>query len=132
MQPVMVIALGLALAVGLLFLSRANEIFAVSVRNGRALVLRGRVPPGVFRDIADVVSRARVDRATIRAVAGGQHARLVVSGTDDGVAQRLRNVFGIHPVQKLRAAPALVAPRNLGQWLGVAWLAWLFVGRDRA
>lgn len=129
MGPVAWIVL-LALAVGAYFLWRANEIFCVSVRDGRALVVRGRVPSAVMHGIEDVVRRAAVERATIRAVRGQGHARLLVSGTDDFVAQRLRNTFGVHPIHKLQAAP-LPGPRNLGQLLGIAWLAWLFVGRGR-
>jgi hypothetical protein len=110
------------------FLSRANEIFCVSVRQGRMLVVRGRVPVALLHDIEDVVRRARVQRATIRAVSTQSHARLVTSGLDEGTAQRLRNVFGHHPIQKLRAAP-VPGQRNIGQLLGIAWLAWLFVGR---
>lgn len=110
------------------FLSRANEIFCVSVRQGRMLVVRGRLPVALLHDFEDVIRRARVQRATIRAVSTQSHARLVVSGIDEGTAQRLRNVFGHHPIQKLRAAP-LPGQRNVGQLLGIAWLAWLFVGR---
>ncbi|MDQ3030935.1 MAG: DUF3634 family protein [Myxococcota bacterium] len=110
------------------FLSRANEIFCVSVRDGRLLLVRGRIPIALKHDFEDVVRRARLQRATIRAVSSQSHARLVMSGVDEHVAQRLRNTFGHHPIQKLRSAPAKY-PRNLGQVLGIAWLAWLFVGR---
>jgi len=75
-----------------------------------------------------VVRRERVDRATIRAMKGDGHARLVASGVSEGTAQRLRNVFGTHPIQKLRAA-STPKVRNVGQVLGVAWLAWMLLGR---
>lgn len=114
-----------------LVLSRANEIFCVSVRDGRMLVVRGRIPPSLMHDFEDVFRRARVQRATVRAVSSQSHARLVVSGADEHVAQRLRNAFGYHPIQKLRAAPAMRYPRNVGQLLGIAWLAWLFIPRGR-
>ncbi len=109
---------------------RSREIFCVSVRDGRCLVVRGRINASLLEGLADVAARAKIERGTIRAVKGEQHARLVFRGVDDGTAQRLRNVFGHHPVQKLRSAP-LAAKRNLGQMLGVAWLAWLLleVGR---
>lgn len=110
------------------FLTRTNELFCISVRDGRLLVVRGRVPIALMHDIEDVVRRARIQRATIRAVSTQSHARLVTSGLDEAVSQRLRNVFGYHPIQRLRAAP-LPGQRNLGQLLGIAWLAWLFVGR---
>ncbi len=114
------------LAIGWLVMDRLGELFCISVRDGRCLVVRGRIGGNLLEGLADVVARAKVQRGTIRAVKGEHAARLVVRGIDEGTAQRLRNVFGTHPVQKLRQAP-LVKNRNLGQLLGVAWLAWLLV-----
>jgi hypothetical protein len=37
-------------------------------------------------------------------------------------------VLGFHPAARYRAAP-IASERNLGQLLGVAWLAWLLVRR---
>lgn len=128
MQLATLLIVAAAVVLVLLVLGRANEIFCISVRDGKLLVVRGAVPPGLLHGIADVVRRERVDRATIRAVKAEGHARLVASGVSDGVAQRLRNVFGTHPIQKLRAAPVPKA-RNVGQVLGVTWLAWMLLGR---
>jgi hypothetical protein len=114
---------------------RSGEIFRVSVRNGRALVIRGRVPPALMRAIREIItSRPEVARATIRAVRGQHGARLTARGVDEGRLQRLRNAFGLYPVSKLRAAPPIARP-SLGQVLGIAWLAWMFdrsrdFGRD--
>lgn len=116
----------IGLAVGWLVMDRLGELFCISVRDGRCLVVRGRIGGNLLEGIADVVARAKVQRGTVRAVKGEHNARLVVRGIDEGTAQRLRNVFGTHPVQKLRQAP-LVKNRNLGQLLGFAWLAWLLV-----
>lgn len=129
------------IVIGLLFIAtivivvavcgaRHNELFLVSIRRGRALVVRGRLPAGLLGDFADVVADARVRRGTIRAVKTETHARLFVQGADDGVAQRLRNVFGLYPLSKLRA-PSAPAGRNLGQLVGWSWLAWLLLPRDR-
>jgi uncharacterized protein DUF3634 len=117
------VALG-ALVVALVWW-RLNELFLVSVREGKVLVVRGAVPGPLLREIRDVVSRAGVRRASIRAVRGSTHARLDASGVDARVQQQLRNVFGLYPVQKLRAAKPLDR-KNIGQLLGFAWLAWLF------
>lgn len=111
------------------FVPRMNELFLVSVRNGKLLVVRGHVSIRMKQDLTDIVRRAKVRSASIRAVRSSGHARLVVRGVDEGVAQRMRNAFGTHPEQKLRAARP-PGPRNLGQWLGIAWLAWLFLPRD--
>jgi hypothetical protein len=113
------------------WLARMNEIFRVSIRDGRVLVVGGRVPAQILHGFADVAKRANVKNGTITAVAGQHHARLVISGVDEGTAQRFRNVFGQHPVQKLRGV-TVSTPRNLGQWLGIAWLAWMLVGRGRS
>lgn len=128
-DPVLVVVL-IAIAVGAYLFWRANELFCLSVREGRVLLIRGRIPPSLLHAIEDVARRSGIRRATIRGVAGQHHARIVASGVDEGTAQRLRNVFGTHPVQKLRGAK-LPEARNLGQLLGIAWLAWLFVGRGR-
>ncbi len=120
------VQLGVLLAIGAVvwFLAeRANELFAISVRDGRAMVVRGRVPPALLEDLAMVVGEAKVARGSIRALRAAEHARLAMRGIDDGPAQRLRNIFGIHPLRQLSAAP-LAADRNLGQILGIAWLAW--------
>jgi len=123
------IALVLAVAVvGYLILRRANEVFFISVRGGRLLLVRGRVTQALFNDLADVVRRARVGDASIRAVREAGHTRLVANGVSDGVGQRLRNTFGSHPAKKLSAAP-MPTMRNVGQLLGWTWLAWLLLDR---
>jgi hypothetical protein len=107
-----------------LWASRARELFCLSVRDGKVLVVRGRIPGGLLSDIRDVVSKPAVARATIRAVKAESGAQIVASGIDDGRAQRLRNIFRLYPISNLRAAPAIADP-TLGQVLGIAWLAWL-------
>jgi len=105
--------------------SRASEVFCLSVRNGRVLVVRGRIPGGLLSDIREVVSKPVVARATIRAMKQEHGARLAVSGDiDEGRTQRLRNIFRLYPISNLRAAPVIEKP-TLGQVLGIAWLAWL-------
>lgn len=127
MLPLVWIAAGVGLVVVAILAMRVNEIFFVSVRDGRCLIVRGRVPGALLDGMSDVVRRSRVARGSIRAVRSEGHARLAVRGMDEGTAQRLRNVFGTHPIQKLRAAQA-TSNRNLGQLLGLAWLAWLLAG----
>ncbi len=124
MPLVMLLALGLVVVAFVVVVSRANELFLLSVREGEVLLVRGRIPVSLRQDIADVVKRAGVQRASLRAVRSQRSSRLVVHGVDEGTAQRLRNVFGVHPIQRLRAAP-LPDRRNLGQVLGFVWLAWL-------
>lgn len=105
--------------------SRASELFCLSVRHGRVLVVRGRIPGGLLSDIREVVSKPVVAHATIRAMKQEHGARLAVSGSiDEGREQRLRNIFRLYPISNLRAAPIIEKP-TLGQVLGIAWLAWL-------
>ncbi len=115
----------LGLVLGLCFraLMRANEVFVISVRDGRTLVMRGGLPLSLRHEIDDVVARARVSRATLRVVRSGGAARLIAEGVDPNVVQRLRNVLGTIPDHKLRATHAMPT-RNLGQLLGIPWLAW--------
>jgi hypothetical protein len=121
----MLLAVVAATALAFLYLAvRARELFVLSVRSGRVLVVRGRVPSGFLGDVRSIVARPPARSATLRAIKGEHHARLVVSGDiDEGRAQRLRNAFGLRPTAQLRAAP-LVAKPTLGQVLGIAWLAW--------
>src|SRR5258708_5923660 len=74
--------------------TRQNEIFRVTVRGGRATVLRGKVPPGFLSDLREIVGS--VQDGTIHAVKRGGEAALVVSSSiDERTAQRLRNAFAV-------------------------------------
>lgn len=118
--------LGGALALLVFFgLSRANELFCVSIRDGQALVVRGAVPPKLWRELTEVVQRAGVQRATIRGVKRGGSGGLVCEGLDRDTAQRLRNAMGSAGLASLKLGGGERGPRNLGQRLGIAWLAWL-------
>src|SRR5258706_11997553 len=109
------------LLVALWWLSRQAELFHISVRGGKLLLVRGRIPQGLLNDLKRVL--AHTERGTLRAHKHQGGARLSCSGEiDDGTQQQLRNVFGLYPVAKLRHAPLIERP-TLGQLLGVAWLA---------
>src|SRR5262245_55867514 len=109
MMPWIVLALVILLVY---FAMRSGEIFCVSVRDGRALVIRGRVPPALLRAIREIIaSQPQVNRATIRAVRGEHGARLTARGAiDDGRVQRLRNAFALFPTSKLRHAAPIARP----------------------
>jgi Protein of unknown function (DUF3634) len=108
---------------GLWWFTRSRELFVLSVRQGRVLVVRGRVPPGLLRDFRDILGPTKLD-GTVKALASEDRSSLVADGDVAQVAQRLRNTFGLRPVSQLRQAPLIERP-NLGQLLGIAWLAWL-------
>lgn len=132
-MPLFVLLIVGALIVGFI-IYRQSELFMISVRDGRVLVVRGRVPGGFRTDVAELARKHGHGkrRATIRATREAGGARLVMSGDlDEGQKQRLRNVFALYPASKLSSAPLITRP-TLGQILGIAWLAWLFEGRNRS
>lgn len=122
------LVLGAFALVAWLVWRRLNEVFCLSIREGRVLVVRGRAPQRLVNEVAAVVRLSRVRRGTIRGVKGERGVRLACSGIDDGTAQRLRNVLGTMPIAQLRAAPPITRP-TFGQVLGIAWLAWMFERR---
>jgi len=115
-----------AITIALFWAARARELFCLSVRDGRVLVVRGRIPPGLLIAVREALGHPTpVARGSVRAVRGEDGARLICAGDiDDGRAQRLRNCFAIYPVSQLRAAPP-IEDATVGQLLGIAWLAWL-------
>jgi hypothetical protein len=103
------------LLVGLLILSvlsvplfvalrRANELFRISVREGRASHVSGRLPSPLLEDIREIVARPPLENAEIRVVSESSQPRVVVRGKiGEGQLQRLRNVVGRYQVQQIRA-----------------------------
>ncbi|MEM6990742.1 MAG: DUF3634 family protein [Myxococcota bacterium] len=124
-----IVVLAVLVLVGYLVVTRVNEIFCLSVRNGEVLLVRGDIPTPLLQDLQDIMRRAAVKHGVIRGVKADGHARLIVKGTDDGTAQRCRNAFGTHPIHLVRAKKASPEARNFGQILGFAWLAWLLSPR---
>ena len=122
----MMIALVLvALVVGVWWLTRANELFYVSVREGKVLVVRGRVPVSLLQAFGEAVKDPMVRRGAIKAWRGDGGGQLACTGQiDEGREQRMRNAFMLYPASKLRQAPSVQQP-TLGQVLGIVWLAWL-------
>lgn len=123
-------AMAVLAVIGLWWFTRSRELFHVSVRAGRVLVVRGRVPPGLLASFREIVDGTAV-RGSIRVLKQEHGARLVCSGNiDAGTVQRMRNVFALCPASKLRQAPAIARP-TIGQVTGIASLAWLFEGALR-
>jgi hypothetical protein len=122
----MVYIVAIAVILGVLWYSmRANELFCVSFRNGRSLVVRGHIPATLLNDFRDVLAAPPVASATLRAYRDKASARLAVAGVvDDGQKQRLRNVFNVYPMSNLRTIYGS-RKRTLTQMIGVIWLAWL-------
>ena len=115
----------LVLAVGV---SRANELFVLSVRRGRTLYVRGRISGALLSEIDEVAARLAIERATIRAVFEQGRIRVLCDHGGELFAQRIRNVVGTKTERKLRDARAPLK-RNWGQKLGISWLAWRLDGK---
>jgi len=128
MAPLVIVSVLLFIAVAVVVGRRVGEIACMSVRDGRVLVVRGSVPGGFLNDVADVARRSRVQRGTIRIVRSDSGARVDASGFAPGDVQRVRNILGSYPMSALRSAAPLANP-NLGQVIGIAWIAWLLSDR---
>lgn len=99
----------LLLGVALLLLTRAaflgTELFRIRVREGELHLERGRLPPALFDEIADIVRLHRVQSATIGARLSGGGARLLFDhdGAAAAAEQPLRNVLGRFTLRQLRS-----------------------------
>ncbi|MBA3464529.1 MAG: DUF3634 family protein [Deltaproteobacteria bacterium] len=104
---------------------RAGELFYISVRDGKLLVVRGRVPVSMLQEFRDCVRNPVVRRGAIKAFKTESGGQLTCSGDiSEGREQRMRNTFMLYPASKLRIAPA-AKDRTFGQLAGIAWLAWM-------
>jgi hypothetical protein len=83
---------------------RSRELFVLSVRDGRTKLARGRIPPALREALDDVMRRAAVERATLRALRRDGRAHLEATGLSEPVLQRARNVLGTFPAHKLIGA----------------------------
>ena len=105
------------------WLRRRRELFVLSVRDGRVVVLRGSAPGTLLSDFAAALKGVRRGTLYVRKEEGG--ARLSTSGIDAWVEQRLRNILRIYPLSSLRASRD--PERNvLVRMFSFAWLAGLF------
>jgi len=120
----MLVLLVIVAVIAVWWFTRVGELFYISVRDGKCLVVRGRVPISMLQEFREAVKGVR--RGAIRAHKTETGGELFCSGDiDAGREQRMRNTFMLYPTSKLRHAPAIDRP-TVGQLSGIAWLAWLF------
>ena len=130
-MAMLVIVVIAVVVVGVWWLSRFSELFYISVRDGKLLVVRGRVPVSMLQEFKEAVANPRVKRGSIRAFKTESGGQLACSGDiDDGREQRMRNTFMLYPASQLRHAPPIQQP-TLGQLSGIAWLAWMLERSNR-
>lgn len=80
---------------------RANELFVVKIEEGKARLVRGRVPPRLLAEVSDVVHA--VVRAKVHCVNEGGKPTLYSEGMlSPEQKQRLRNVVGAWSVAQIR------------------------------
>jgi hypothetical protein len=98
-------ALVLLVLGGLLLRALAHhlELAKLRVRDGEAVLVRGRLPHPLLGDVRDVLASAHVTRAEIRIVVEDGRPRVLARHLDEASAQQLRNVVGAYTVAQLRA-----------------------------
>ena len=97
--------LGLVVVLFARALRRETELFSIRVEGGEVQLRRGRLPPALFGEIADIVRLHRLKTARIAAVLSSGTARLVFEhdGAGAGAEQPLRNVLGRFTTAQLRS-----------------------------
>ena len=80
-----------------------NELFRLSAQRGDISLERGRLPPALFDELADIARRERLHEVVIRAVVEGGKPRLILEGDGKGAEQPLRNVLGRFNLQQIRS-----------------------------
>ena len=92
---------------GILFVLRGSpELAKLEVRDGKLSFKRGRMPPRLLEDFADVLGRRVIVRADVRVVLEGQRPRVVATGVTDDELQQLRNVVGAYTTAQFRSGRA--------------------------
>jgi hypothetical protein len=87
-------------------LMRANELFCLKLRDGGLHVARGRIPPALLGDLADILRDPEVREGTLRGVVEDRIVRIYADAElSDAQRQRIRNVVSAWPVAKVRNAP---------------------------
>ena len=121
----------LVVVVGLLTaLFRANEVFCASFRRGRMLVVRGSLSSPLLKAFRDALVGGGVDHTLVKGFTDGGEIRLVVAGTDEELAQRLRTVFSLFPASNLPLR-SQTSKRTWWQLVGFVWLAWWMEARNQ-
>lgn len=109
-------------------LVRANELFCVSSRRGKVLVVRGALPEAVHAALERELRLPAVDHALVKGFANDDEVRLTVTGLGDASEQRVHDLFALYPLE-LAAWPRSTS-RTWWQVVGFVWLAWWMQERD--
>lgn len=119
----------LVLVFGLLTaLSRAHELYCVSVRGGKALLVRGNLPANVHHEVERLLG-STPDEVVIRGFEREGQVSVEVAGASAFEAGQLRSLLGNLGSEDL--PPRLPHDRRLRRVLGYIWLSWWLEARDR-
>jgi hypothetical protein len=83
----------------------SRRLLEIHVESGRVTKLEGRAPGELVNDVEDVLLRSRASGTVIVQLEGSRAAVRVEGQIDEGTTQRLRNVVGRFPLQRLRTSP---------------------------
>jgi hypothetical protein len=82
--------------------SRARHLFALKIRKGKIVSVKGRIPPTVVGELADVFKGTSTSGTLAASIERGR-VRVDFSGTiSDNVMQRARNVVGMFPLSRFQ------------------------------
>lgn len=82
--------------------SRARHLFALRIRKGKIVSVKGRIPPSVVGELDDVFKNTATD-GTLTGSSETGRVRLDFSGKiTDNVMQRARNVVGMFPLSRFQ------------------------------
>ncbi len=108
MELLVLLALALGLVLALHVSARnANLLALIRVAEGKAELVRGRLPPRLWFDLEDVVQRNRTPSGEIRLVATGGQARVEASRLSEDAVQQIRNAVGQYSLPQLRRGTKL-------------------------
>jgi hypothetical protein len=103
MRKLLLVGLVLAGAYFYWRLRQALFLFELVVESGRIVSSRGRIPPRLLADVADVVERTGLARGRIRCLVRSGRPVLTFEGEiAEGAGQMLRNVVGQFTVHEIR------------------------------
>jgi hypothetical protein len=84
-------------------LKQAAILFTVTVRGGKVVRIRGRIPPRLMVEIKEIIERAGVTQARFQALSRSGQPILHFEGEmDPALAQQMRNVIGQFTVGQIR------------------------------
>ena len=119
----------LVLVYGLLTaLSRAHEVFYLSIRGGRARIVRGALSADMLLTVENLLKGTAKDQVLIKGMVRENEFLLEVRGVSETRSRQLSSALEGQPLETL-----LSAPREKGWWrvLGFVWLEWWMHSRNQ-